>query len=104
MRSALERRQEILEALSDRRFETVQNLATEFDVSVRTIKYDLEYQADNDGAWGEFTLDEATGELRIITLADLDTIKTHRCAKQAARYLMTHAGEKLPKRVLVAFE
>lgn len=37
MRSALERRQEILEALSDRRFETVQNLATEFDVSVRTI-------------------------------------------------------------------
>ena len=30
MRSALERRQEILEALSDRRFETVQNLATEF--------------------------------------------------------------------------
>lgn len=62
------------------------------------------YQADNDGAWGEFTLDEATGELRIITLADLDTIKTHRCAKQAARYLMTHAGEKLPKRVLVAFE
>ena len=45
MRSALERRQEILEALSDRRFETVQNLATEFDVSVRTIKYDLEYLA-----------------------------------------------------------
>ena len=45
MRSALERRQEILEALSDRRFETVQNLATEFGVSVRTIKYDLEYLA-----------------------------------------------------------
>ena len=43
-------------------------------------------------------------EMRDITLADLDTIKTHRCAKQAARYLMTHAGEKLPKRVLVAFE
>ena len=42
MRSALERRQEILEALSDRRSETVQNLATEFGVSVRTIKYDLE--------------------------------------------------------------
>ncbi len=42
MRSALDRRQEILEALSDRRSETVQNLATEFGVSVRTIKYDLE--------------------------------------------------------------
>ena len=61
-------------------------------------------QADNDGGWGEFTLDTETGELRIITLANLDTIKTHRFAKQAARYLMTHAGEKLPKRVLVAFE
>ena len=42
MRSALERRQEILEALSERRFETVQNLAAEFSVSVRTIKYDIE--------------------------------------------------------------
>jgi predicted DNA-binding transcriptional regulator YafY len=42
VRSALDRRQEILEALSDRRSETVQNLATEFGVSVRTIKYDLE--------------------------------------------------------------
>lgn len=62
------------------------------------------YQADSDGCWGEFTLDVATGELRIAALAELDTIKTHRFAKQAARYLMTHAGKKLPKRVLVAFE
>lgn len=42
MRSANERRQLILEALSDRRFETVSNLAHEFGVSIRTIKYDLE--------------------------------------------------------------
>ena len=62
------------------------------------------YQADNDGEWGEFTLDTATGEVRIITLAELDTTKTHRFANIAARYLMTHAGEKLPKRVLVTFE
>lgn len=62
------------------------------------------YQADNDGEWGEFTLDPATGELQIAALAELDTTKTHCFAKQAARYLRAHAGEKLPKRMLVAFE
>ena len=62
------------------------------------------YQADNDGEWGEFTLDLSTGELQISSLAELDTTKTHRFAKQAARYLKAHAGEKLPKTVLVAFE
>ena len=62
------------------------------------------YQADNDGEWGEFTLDLSTGELKINTLAELDTTKTHRFAKQAARYLRADTGEKLPKRMLVAFE
>lgn len=62
------------------------------------------YQADNDGDWGEFTLDAETGELQIISLAELDTTKTHRFAEQAARYLRKHAREKLPKTVLVAFE
>ena len=42
MANANERRQLILEALSERRQETVQNLASEFGVSVRTIKYDIE--------------------------------------------------------------
>ena len=62
------------------------------------------YQADNDGEWGEFTLDLSTGELQISSLAELDTTKTHRFAKQAARYLKAHAGEKLPKTVLLTFE
>lgn len=62
------------------------------------------YQADSDGYWGEFTLDLSTGELQISSLAELDTTKTHRFAKQAARYLRVHTGEKLPKRILVAFE
>ena len=62
------------------------------------------YQADNDGDWGEFALDAETGELQIISLAELDTTKTHRFAGQAARYLRKHAREKLPKTVLVAFE
>ena len=42
MRSALERRQTILEELSDRRSDTISNLAAEFGVSIRTIKYDIE--------------------------------------------------------------
>ena len=42
MQSALDRRQAIMEALSDRRFETIENLMTEFDVSRSTIKRDLE--------------------------------------------------------------
>ncbi len=62
------------------------------------------YQADSDGDWGEFTLNPATGELQVSVLAELDTTKNHRFAKQAARYLRAHAGEKLPKRMLVAFE
>ena len=62
------------------------------------------YQADSDSYWGEFTLDPATGEQKISYLAELDTTKTHRFAKQAARYLRAHAGEKLPKTVLLTFE
>lgn len=37
-----ERREAILSVLCKRRQETVQNLANEFGVSVRTIKYDIE--------------------------------------------------------------
>ena len=70
----------------------------------RTAPETYRYQADNDGDWGEFTLDAETGELQIISLAELDTTKTHRFAGQAARYLRKHAHEKLPKTVLVAFE
>lgn len=62
------------------------------------------YQADNDGDWGEFTLDPATGELQIAALAELDTTQTQRFANKAARYLRVRTGEKLPKRMLVAFE
>lgn len=40
--SANERRSEIMRILFGRRFETMQNLAVEFDVSIRTIHYDIE--------------------------------------------------------------
>ncbi len=43
VQSALERRQEILEVLCERRYETVENLATEFGVGERTIRRDIEY-------------------------------------------------------------
>ena len=42
MRSALERRQKILEVLSDRRRETIDSLASEFGVSNATIRRDIE--------------------------------------------------------------
>ena len=42
MQSALDRRQAITEVLSDRRFETIENLMAEFGVSRSTIKRDLE--------------------------------------------------------------
>lgn len=42
MRNATERRQFILEILSDRRFETIDNLANEYNVSRSTIKRDIE--------------------------------------------------------------
>jgi len=42
MQSALDRRQMILEALSDRRYETLDGLATEFGVSKMTIRRDIE--------------------------------------------------------------
>lgn len=41
--SSMERRMEILEVLCRRRSDTVENLASEFGVSKRTIKYDIEY-------------------------------------------------------------
>lgn len=70
----------------------------------RTAPETYRYQADNDGDWGEFRFDAATGKLQITALAELDTTKTHRFANKAARYLRADTGEKLPKRMLVAFE
>ena len=37
-----ERREKLLEVLSQRRYDTCANLAREFDVSLRTIRYDIE--------------------------------------------------------------
>lgn len=50
----------------------------------RTPQGTYRYQADGDGDWGEFALDP-DGELRIIALAELDAVKTHRFAERAAK-------------------
>lgn len=42
MRSTTERRQLMIEALCQRRHDTVERLAMEFGVSERTVRYDLE--------------------------------------------------------------
>ena len=42
MQNALERRKEILDVMNVRRHDTVFNLAFEFGVSERTIRYDIE--------------------------------------------------------------
>ncbi len=41
MKSALERRQMLLEVLCQRRYDTIAHLAIEFSMSPRTIHYDL---------------------------------------------------------------
>lgn len=43
MQSAIERRQQVLEAISDRRTERIENLAAEFGVSRRTIERDMRW-------------------------------------------------------------
>ena len=42
MEKTVERRQMILEVLCERRFERIDNLAAEFNVSRRTVRYDIE--------------------------------------------------------------
>ena len=69
----------------------------------RTTQDTYRYQVDNEGDWGKFALGPA-GELKIIALAELDTVKTHRFAERAAKYLRAHAGERPAKKLLVAFE
>ena len=67
MRSTAERRQMILQTLWERRSELAENLALEFDVSIRTIYYDKEiiarisnsvqrekFQRLHDGDWSGY--------------------------------------------------
>ena len=45
MKNTVERRQMILAILCERRYEKIDNLATEFNVSRRTVRYDIDVLA-----------------------------------------------------------
>ena len=62
-----------------------------------------EYQADCDGEWGEIEFNFESGTAEIVQLADWDTTKSQLYAKQAIRYLLGQANDKLPKEAVIAF-
>lgn len=62
-----------------------------------------EYQADNDGEWGEIYFDFRKGTAEICWLADWDTTKSHIYAKAAIDYLLSCPKDELPKKGTVTF-
>ena len=84
------------------------------DIEIFIIKYIIvrisvtepvyEYLVDNDGEWGEISLDFENGKAEVILLADWDTVKTNKFASRAIAYLLNCENEKLPKEIMVAFE
>ena len=63
-----------------------------------------QYQADCDGEWGEILFSCETGEGEILSLAEWDTMKTHRFANRTIRFLRDPENPNLPKTATVAFE
>lgn len=62
------------------------------------------YQVDNDGEWGEISLDFENSTTEIIRLADWDTMLSNIYAKQVIQYLLECENEKLPKETMAVFE
>ena len=62
-----------------------------------------QYQADNDGAWGEIRFDFENGTTEIVKLADWDTMKSNGFAKAAIRYIQGLPEARLLKSVAVPF-
>ena len=60
-----------------------------------------QYQADNDGEWGEIRFDFENGTAEIIRLADWDTVKSKVFAKAAIRFAQGLPEARLPKFVVV---
>ena len=63
-----------------------------------------QYQADNDGEWGELRFDFESGTAEIVKLADWDTVKSNIFAKTAIRYIQSLPEARLLKSVVVPFE
>ena len=63
-----------------------------------------QYQADNDGEWGDLRFDFESGTAEIVKLADWDTVKSNIFAKTAIRYIQSLPEARLLKSVVVPFE
>ena len=63
-----------------------------------------QYQADNDGEWGEIRFDFENGTAEIMKLADWDTMKSNIFAKTAIRFVQRLPEARLLKSVVVPFE
>ena len=63
-----------------------------------------QYQADNDGEWGEIRFDFENDAAEIVRLADWDTVKSNIFAKMAIRYIQSLPEARLLKSVVVPFE
>ena len=62
-----------------------------------------QYQADNDGEWGEIRFDFENGTAEIMKLADWDTMKSNIFAKTAIRFVQGLPEARLLKSVVVPF-
>ena len=62
------------------------------------------YQADNDGEWGEIRFDFENGTVKIVRLADWDTMKSNIFAKTAIRFVQGLPEARLLNSVVVPFE
>ena len=63
-----------------------------------------QYQADNDGEWGDLRFDFESGTAEIVKLADWDTVKSNIFAKMAIRYIQSLPEAKLPSEAVVMFD
>ena len=62
-----------------------------------------EYQANNDGEWGEIRFDFENGTAEIVKLADWDTVKSNVFAKTAIRHIHGLPEARLLKFVVMPF-
>ena len=53
------------------------------------------YQVDNDGEWGEISLDFEAGTAEIIRLAEWDTTVSKKFARKVIRYFLNSDSDKL---------
>ena len=62
-----------------------------------------QYQADNDGEWGEIRFNFENGTAEIVRLEDWDTVKSNIFAKTAIRYIQSLPEARMLKSVVVPF-